>query len=226
MKSKFKTILSDAEAVVARDPATASKFQAFLLSSGLHAVMGYRCCHWLWRKDWRLTARFLSQIIRFLTGIEIHPAAKIGKGFFIDHGMGVVIGETSEIGENVTMYHGVTLGGTTVFDAKGKQLNKRHPTISDNVIIGAGAKILGPINIGSNVKIGANAVILKDIEDGQTVVGVPGRCVDKSKSKRQKFMAYGTCAADKDPIVCRLEDLEKEIALLKKTKIKQNITNL
>ena len=124
MKSKFKIILSDAEAVIARDPATSSLIEAFLLSSGLHAIIMYRGCHWLWCKNWRLMSRFLSQISRFLTGVEIHPAAKIGNGFFIDHGMGVVIGETSEIGNNVTLYHGVTLGGRTVFNEQGKKLTK------------------------------------------------------------------------------------------------------
>jgi len=212
MKSKFKTILSDAEAVIARDPATSTKYQAFLLSSGLHAIIIYRFCHWLWLHEWRLLARFLSQITRFFTGVEIHPAAKIGRGFFIDHGMGVVIGETSEIGNNVTLYHGVTLGGTTVFGKNGKQLSKRHPTLKDNVVVGAGAKILGPILIGNNVKIGANAVILKDVADNQTVVGVPGRIVDKSKNKVLGFSAYGACAADKDPIISRIEALEKEIS--------------
>lgn len=220
MKSKFKIILQDAEAVIARDPATSSLFQAFLLSSGLHAVVAYRGCHWLWQKNWRLTARFLSQVVRFLTGIEIHPGARVGKGFFIDHGMGVVIGETAEIGDNVTLYHGVTLGGTTVFDARGKQLQKRHPTLKDNIVVGAGAKILGPITIGNNVKIGANAVILKNVDDNQTVVGVPGHIVDKSKSKPEVFSAYGACAADKDPIECQIEWLEKEIAKIKKAKIK------
>lgn len=220
MKSKFKTILCDADAVVTRDPATNSKFQAFLLSSGLHAVIAYRICHWLWRKNWRLTARFLSQIVRFLTGIEIHPGARIGSGFFIDHGMGVVIGETSEVGKNVTLYHGVTLGGTTVFDANGKQLQKRHPTLLDNVVVGAGAKVLGPITIGNNVKIGANAVVLKDVADNQTVVGVPAHIVDKSKAKPEAFSAYGACALDKDPIECQIKWLEKEIAKIKKAKIK------
>lgn len=220
MKSKFKTILYDADAVVSRDPATNSKFQAFLLSSGLHAVIAYRICHWLWRKNWRLTARFLSQIVRFLTGIEIHPGARIGSGFFIDHGMGVVIGETSEVGKNVTLYHGVTLGGTTVFDANGKQLQKRHPTLLDNVVVGAGAKVLGPITIGNNVKIGANAVVLKDVADNQTVVGVPAHIVDKSKAKPEAFSAYGACALDKDPIECQIKWLEKEIAKIKKAKIK------
>lgn len=220
MESKFKTIICDAEAVVVRDPATQSKFQAFLLSSGLHAVICYRFCHWLWCKNWRLTARFLSQVVRFLTGIEIHPAARVGKGFFIDHGMGVVIGETSEIGDNVTIYHGVTLGGTTVFDASGKIVQKRHPTLKNNVIVGAGAKILGPITVGNNVKIGANAVILHDVADNMTVVGVPGHIVDKSKSRPEAFSAYGACALDKDPIECQLKWLEKEIAKIKKAKIK------
>jgi serine O-acetyltransferase len=220
MTAKFKQILSDIEAVIARDPATNSKFQACLLSSGLHAVAAYRMCHWLWNKNWRLTARFLSQVVRFLTGIEIHPAARIGTGFFIDHGMGVVIGETAEIGNNVTMYHGVTLGGTTVFDAHGKQLKKRHPTLLDNVIVGAGAKVLGPITIGNNVKIGANAVVLKDVPDNQTVVGVPGHLVDKSKAKPENFSAYGICATDKDPIECQIVWLEKEIAKIKKAQIK------
>ena len=220
MKSKFKTILSDAEAVIARDPATSSLLQAFLLSSGLHAIIAYRLNHWLWRKDWKLTARFLSQLIRFITGVEIHPAARIGKRFFIDHGMGVVIGETSEIGDNVTIYHGVTLGGTTVFDKNGKQINKRHPTLKNNVVVGAGAKILGPITIGNNVKIGANAVILKNVADNQTVVGVPGRVIDKSKEKTIGFTAYGACATDRDPIICQIEKLEKEIASIKKSKIK------
>ncbi len=220
MKSKFKTIFYDVDAVIKRDPATSSKTQAFLLSPGLHAIIFYRFCHWLWQKKWRFTARFLSQIVRFFTGIEIHPAAKIGKGFFIDHGHGVVIGETSEIGNDVTLYHGVTLGGTTVFDKDGKQCNKRHPTLKSNIIVGAGAKILGPITIGNNVKIGANAVILKDVSDNQTVVGVPGHLVDKSSVKPDVFTAYGACAADKDPIEMRLSKLEKELALIKKSKIK------
>ncbi len=219
MISKFKIILQDISAVIARDPATSSKFQVILLSSGFHAVTAYRLNHWLWRKGFRLTARALSQFMRFLTGIEIHPAAKIGKGFFIDHGMGVVIGETSEIGNNVTMYHGVTLGGTTVFDANGKRLQKRHPTIKDSVIIGAGAKILGPITIGANVKIGANAVILKDVAENQTVVGVPGRVVDKSKKQKAQFVAYGTSAQDIDPLEKKLKELEKEIAELKNKKL-------
>ena len=216
MESKFKIILSDVEAVVARDPATSNKLEAFLLSSGLHAIIFYRLNHWLWCKNWKITARLMSLIVKFLTGIEIHPAARIGKGFFIDHGMGVVIGETSEIGDNVTLYHGVTLGGTTVFDAKGKQMSKRHPTLKNNIVVGAGAKILGPITINDNVKIGANAVVLKDVAKNNTVVGVPAHVVDKSALKPEMFSAYGACASDKDPILHQLEQLEKQIKELKK----------
>lgn len=216
MESKFKIILSDVDAVIDRDPATSSKTEAFLLSSGLHAIISYRLNHWLWTKNWKITARMFSLITRFFTGIEIHPAARIGKGFFIDHGMGVVIGETAEIGDNVTMYHGVTLGGTTVFDKKGKQLNKRHPTLKNNIIVGAGAKILGPVTIGDNVKIGANAVVLKDVTQNQTVVGVPAHKVDKSVAKPEEFSAYGTCASDKDPILCQIELLKEEITRLNK----------
>ncbi len=220
MESKFKIILSDAEAVIARDPATSNKLEAFLLSSGLHAIIFYRLNHWLWNKNWKLIARVLSLIVKFFTGVEIHPAARIGKGFFIDHGMGVVIGETSEIGDNVTLYHGVTLGGTTVFDKKGKQMNKRHPTLKNNIVVGAGAKILGPITINDNVKIGANAVVLKDVAKNKTVVGVPAHVVDKSAIKPEAFSAYGACATDKDPILCQLELLEKQIKELKQKNTK------
>lgn len=141
MKANYKIILQDIDAVIARDPATRSRTEALLCSSGVHAIILYRFNHFLWRKNFRLLSRVLSQIARFLTGIEIHPGAVIGQGFFIDHGAGVVIGETAEIGNNVTMYHGVTLGGTSAFSAKGKNTAKRHPTIGDNVIIGSGAQI-------------------------------------------------------------------------------------
>ena len=156
MKTKNKSLIStDLEAILARDPATASKLQAIIFSSGFHAICMHRLCHYLWKKNIKFIARLLALISRFFTGIEIHPNAKIGKAFFIDHGMGVVIGETAEIGNNVTLYHDVTLGGTTVFDKNGKVMNKRHPTIGDNVIIGSGAQVLGPIKIGNNVKIGS-----------------------------------------------------------------------
>lgn len=215
MKSKFKIILLDAEAVVDKDPATSSKIEAFLFSSGLHAIIFYRLNHWLWNKNWKMLSRFISLIARFFTGIEIHPAARIGKRFFIDHGMGVVIGETAQIGDDVTLYHGVTLGGTTVFDKNGKQLSKRHPTLKNNIVVGAGAKILGPITIENNVKIGANAVILKDVAENKTVVGVPGRVVDKKNTKPENFSAYGICASDKDPILCQIEKLEQQIKELR-----------
>ncbi len=208
-------ILSDIDAVIARDPATKSRIEALLCSAGLQAIIAYRITHAIWKHNFRLTARVLAQIVRFLTGVEIHPAARIGSGFFIDHGMGVVIGETSEIGNNVTLYHGVTLGGTKAFSSKGKNMAKRHPTLGNNVIVGAGAQILGPIKVGNDCKIGANAVVLKDVENGQTVVGVPAHKVEKAKVKPDFFEAYGVCAADQDPIEARLEQLQAEIERLK-----------
>ena len=147
--------------------------------------------HWLWQRGWHLTARIISQTARFLTGIEIHPAAKIGAGFMIDHGMGVVIGETTEIGENVTLYHDVTLGGRKLFDENGNKLEKRHPTIGNNVTIGSGAQILGPITIGNNVKIGSNAIVIKDIPADCTVVNTPAYVVKKSTVNGPVFCAYG-----------------------------------
>lgn len=214
-------ILNDMDAVIARDPATKNRTEALLCSAGLHAIIIYRFANALWRRNFKLTARVLSQISRFLTGVEIHPGAQIGRGFFIDHGMGVVIGETTVIGNNVTLYHGVTLGGTTVFGKGGKNTNKRHPTLGNDVVVGAGAQILGPIKIGDNVKVGANAVVLKDVEAGQTVVGVPAHSAQHAKKTPAGFMAYGYCPTDKDPIECQLELLQKEIDALKsKTKEK------
>lgn len=215
MESKYKLILKDVDAVIARDPATTSRTEALLCSSGLHAILLYRVNHWLWQKNFRLLARISSQIARFLTGIEIHPGARVGQGFFIDHGMGVVIGETAEIGNNVTLYHDVTLGGTTVFDAKGKVTTKRHPTIGNNVIIGSGAQVLGPIKIGDNAKIGSNAVVVKDVETNATVVGVPAHKAEKSKKDTHCFQAYGLNAQIKDPVEERLLQMEKEIKKLK-----------
>ncbi len=215
MESKYKLILKDIDAVIARDPATTSRTEALLCSSGLHAILLYRVNHWLWQKNFKLLARVLSQIARFLTGIEIHPGARVGQGFFIDHGMGVVIGETADIGNNVTLYHDVTLGGTTVFDDKGKITAKRHPTIGNNVIIGSGAQVLGPIHVGDNVKIGSNAVVVKDVEANATVVGVPAHKAEKSKKDTHCFQAYGIHAQLKDPIEERLMLMEKEIKKLK-----------
>jgi len=173
----FKDLLDDARSIAKRDPAAKSTIEVILLYPGFHAVLLHRISHWLYKKKLFFIARAISQFNRFITGIEIHPGAKIGKGLFIDHGKGVVIGETSEIGDNCTIYHGVTLGGT------GKERGKRHPTIGNNVLISAGAKILGPFKVGDNSKVGANAVVLCEVEPNTTVVGVPGRAVKRGESK-------------------------------------------
>lgn len=191
MNSKYKIFLQDLNAVIERDPAARSKLEVIICSSGLHAIVLYRISHFLWKKKLYLCARILSQFARFLTGIEIHPAAKIGSGFMIDHGMGVVIGETCEIGNNVTLYHDVTLGGRKMYDKNGKKLAKRHPTIANNVTIGSGAQILGPIKLGNNVKIGSNAIVINDIPDDCTVVNTPAYIIKKSKDKGKTFCPYG-----------------------------------
>jgi len=167
----FAPMREDIAAVKDRDPAARSSLEIILLYSGLHALWGYRFHHWLWIHGWQFPARALSQFARFITGIEIHPGAQIGRRFFIDHGMGVVIGETTIVGDDVTLYQGVTLGGT------GKESGKRHPTIGNNVVVGAGAKVLGNIAIGENCRIGSGSVVLRDVPDNSTVVGVPGHIV-------------------------------------------------
>ncbi|EPB8144926.1 MAG: serine O-acetyltransferase EpsC [Clostridium perfringens] len=163
----FKNLKYDIENVMKNDPAARTKLEVLLLYQSIHVLIFYRIAHGLYKIKLFFLARLISQLGRFFTGIEIHPGAKIGKGLFIDHGMGVVIGETAEIGDNVTIYHGVTLGGT------GKDKGKRHPTVGNNVIIGCGAKILGPISIGDGAKIGANSVVLKNVPKGKTAVGIP-----------------------------------------------------
>ena len=173
----FKNLKYDIQIVLKNDPAARSAFEVLLLYPSIHALLNHRIAHKLYKKKHFFLARLLSQISRFFTGIEIHPGATIGKGLFIDHGMGVVIGETAEIGDDVLIYHGVTLGGT------GKDTGKRHPTVGNNVVIGCGAKVLGPINIGNNVKIGANSVVLKDVPDDSTTVGIPA--VNKIKGKEE-----------------------------------------
>jgi len=167
----FSCMREDIAAVLDRDPAAKSGLEVVLLYSGLHALWGYRAHHWLWIRGWRFLARALSQWARLITGIEIHPGAEIGHRFFVDHGMGVVIGETTIIGDDVTLYQGVTLGGT------GKETGKRHPTLRNNVVIGAGARVLGNITIGENCRVGAGSVVLRDVPDNSTVVGVPGHIV-------------------------------------------------
>jgi serine O-acetyltransferase len=171
MPHLFSLIREDVTNVMDHDPAAKSRLEVFFCYAGLHAVWFYRMNHWLWDHGLLLVARWLSQVARLLTGIEIHPAAKIGRRLFIDHGMGVVIGETSIIGDDVTLYQGVTLGGT------GKEHGKRHPTLEDNVVVGGGAKILGNIIVGKNCRIGAGSVVLRNVPDNSTVVGVPGHIV-------------------------------------------------
>src|SRR6202140_593978 len=171
MPQLLSLIREDVGAVLERDPAAKSRLEVFLCYSGLHAVWFYRINHWLWNHGFLLLARWLSQVTRFLTGIEIHPGAQIGRRLFIDHGFGVVIGETAVVGEDVTLYQGVTLGGT------GKERGKRHPTIEDNVVVGGGAKILGNITVGGNCRIGAGSGVRRNVPEDSTVVGVPGHII-------------------------------------------------
>jgi serine O-acetyltransferase len=202
-------IIYDFKAIFERDPAARGFFGFFevlFTYSGFHSILIHRFTHLLCRLRLPFLPRLLSWLNRFLTGIEIHPAARIGKGFFVDHGMGVVIGETAEIGDYVTLYQGVTLGGT------GKQAGKRHPTIGHNVVIGAGAKVLGNIRIGHNVKIGANSVVLEDVPDDSTVVGIPGRVV-RAKGKRLDNLDHQDIP---DPVVTQLKHLQHQINELKK----------
>jgi serine O-acetyltransferase len=170
----FRHIRSDIQTVFENDPAARSRFEVIFTYSGVHAIWAHRAAHWLYRRRWFTTARMISQISRFFTGIEIHPGATIGNRLFIDHGMGVVIGETCEIGDNVVIYQGVTLGGT------GKEKGKRHPTVGNNVVIGSGAKVLGSFRVGDNSNIGSNAVVLREVPDNCTVVGNPGRVVKRN----------------------------------------------
>lgn len=173
----FSQMIRDAKAIAHRDPAAKNVFEVMLLYPGFHAVVHHRWAHWCYVHKMFFLARLISQLSRFFTGIEIHPGAKIGGGLFIDHGMGVVIGETAEVGDNCTIYHGVTLGGT------GKDKGKRHPTIGNNVLIGTGAKILGPFKVGDNARIAANAVVLQEVEEDTTVSGVPAHAVRRGKTR-------------------------------------------
>lgn len=173
----FETLQRDIQVVFERDPAARSRREVMLCYPGVHALVFHRLAHGLWTHGWLTLGRFVSHVGRFLTGIEIHPGARIGPGFFIDHGMGVVIGETTEIGENCTLYQGVTLGGTSL------KKEKRHPTLGNNVVVGAGAKILGAITIGDHSKIGAGSVVVTEVPPNSTVVGIPGRVVQRSAEK-------------------------------------------
>ncbi|MFC4183908.1 serine O-acetyltransferase [Saccharococcus thermophilus] len=202
----FKTMKEDIEVIFEQDPAARSYLEVILTYSGLHAIWAHRIAHALYKRKFYFLARLISQISRFFTGIEIHPGAKIGRRFFIDHGMGVVIGETCEIGDNVTVYQGVTLGGT------GKEKGKRHPTIKDNCLIAAGAKVLGSITIGENSKIGAGSVVLKDVPPNSTVVGIPGRVVIRDGVRVKKDLNHTDLP---DPVADRIKELEAEIAKLR-----------
>ncbi len=205
----FKRLREDIRTIKERDPAARNSFEIFFMYSGLHAIWWYRIGHFFYKKKMFGTARLISQWGRFWTGIEIHPGATIGRGLFIDHGMGVVIGETTEIGDNVTIYQGVTLGGT------GKDTGKRHPTIGNNVMIGSGAKVLGPFKVGDNSKIAANAVVLNEVPENSTCVGVPARIV---KINNQRICEQLDQVHIPDPVsqeLCRLqaklEKLEKKL---------------
>lgn len=204
----LKTIKQDLNVVFERDPAATSTVEVILTYAGFHALLAYRLSHWLKSRGVPFIPRAISQIARWLTGIEIHPAAKIGTGFFIDHGMGVVIGETAEIGDYVTLFQGVTLGGT------GKERGKRHPTLGNHVVVGAGSKILGGIRIGDNVKIGANSVVLKSVPANSTVIGVPARVIKMEGERLPEATMDHTNIPD--PIADRFEALERELIELRK----------
>jgi serine O-acetyltransferase len=211
----FKSLREDISSVFDRDPAARNALEVLLCYPGLHALWIYRIAHWFWVRKCFLTGRFISHLGRFLTGIEIHPGARIGRKFFIDHGMGVVIGETAEIGDNVTLYHGVTLGGVTWDKVK------RHPTLGDNVVVGSGAKVLGPFTVGSGARIGSNSVVVKEVPENATVVGIPGRAVLSQKREEGRAdLEHGNLP---DPearaISClfdQLRELERKYALLAK----------
>ncbi len=198
----LRELREDVASVFERDPAARTTLEVVLTYPGIHALIWHRLAHALWRRRWLALARYVSATSRFLTGIEIHPGARIGRRFFIDHGMGVVIGETAEIGDDVTLYHGVTLGGTSW------QPGKRHPTLGHGVVVGAGAKVLGPIHVGDGAKIGSNAVVVKSVPAQATVVGNPGRIISKADDRHRErldyarslgFHAYGVDAGDPDP---------------------------
>ncbi len=212
----FRTLRADIRQIREKDPAARSTLEIILTYSGFHALVYYRIAHFFYRIRLKLLARMISQFAKFLTGIEIHPGAKIGKGVFIDHGAGVVIGETTEIGDDVVIYQGVTLGGT------GKEKGKRHPTIGDHVVISAGAKVLGPFRVGNYSKIGAGSVVLKEVPDYSTVVGIPGRVV-KIRDQRVDDMDQVKLP---DPIMEELRALRARVTALECEKMRREFEEL
>ena len=221
-------IIEDVRSVFARDPAARNVFEVLTCYSGVQAVLFYRLTHFLWRYRLFWLARFISTFARWVTGIEIHPGAVIGRRFFIDHGMGVVIGETAIIGDDCMLYHGVTLGGTTWDKVK------RHPTLKNGVVIGAGAKILGPIILGENVRVGSNSVVVRSIDDNETVVGIPGRIVRKKAEDGDSFDSYAanSSGTSNDPtiqavnsLIERLAEMEERLDNASPKSISNNIEN-
>jgi serine O-acetyltransferase len=207
--------------MMSRDPAAKSRLEVLLCYPGFQALIFHRLAHGLWRGRWQLLGRAVSQLGRFVTGIEIHPGAEIGKRLFIDHGMGVVIGETCEVGDDVTLYHAVTLGGVAPsVDSDSQRQTKRHPTLENGVIVGSGAQVLGPITVGRDARVGANAVVTKDVPEGTTVVGIPAKAVQPGKPAAEKetprFVAYGTPTGDiPDPVARALDGLLDEVQSLR-----------
>ncbi|MEK3977144.1 MULTISPECIES: serine O-acetyltransferase [unclassified Psychrobacillus] len=201
----FERMKEDIEVVFEQDPAATSKLEVVLTYAGLHAIWSHRIAHAFYKKKWYFLARLISQISRFFTGVEIHPGAVIGRRFFIDHGSGVVIGETCEIGDDCTIYQGVTLGGT------GKEKGKRHPTLKNNVLVATGAKVLGSITIGNNSKVGAGSVVLKDVPENSTVVGIPGVVVIQDGKKVKRNLDHQDLP---DPFTDRCKEMEGKIVLL------------
>lgn len=210
MTTFFRSVREDIAAVFESDPAARSYFEVLTLYPGLHAVWAHHLSHWLWLHGMRFLARLNSQVARVFTGIEIHPGAELGRRLFIDHGIGTVIGETAIVGDDVTLYQGVTLGGTSL-----QRGVKRHPTLGNNVIVGAGAHVLGPITVGDGARIGANAVVLHDVLQGATMVGIPAKASQDIGKIAPDFLAYGTpCSESSDPVACLLASLNEHVRAL------------
>ncbi|MBT6609862.1 MAG: serine O-acetyltransferase [Rhodospirillaceae bacterium] len=213
----FKTIREDIKAYMERDPAARSAAEIILCYPGFHALIWYRISHWLWSRGFYLSGRFLSHVGKILTAIEIHPGAEIGRRFVIDHGTGIVIGQTAVLGDDVTLYHDVTLGGVAPsVDSQAQVGQKRHPTLEEGVIVGSGAQILGPITVGAHARIGANSVVTKDVPASVTAVGVPAKIVmPKDKERAKEFQAYATSLDDcPDPVLQTIEALRSQVSAL------------